>query len=256
MRSVAAFRDRVAQLNEDRGHLCVGVDPRPARFPQDYRDADGLERWCLDLVEATAADAAAFKPNLAFFLAHGSDGLEALEATVDRAKEIGALTILDAKFGDIGSTASAYATFADDVIGADVVTLSPYMGTDVLDAFLDVGLDAFVLARTTNKSAGDIQEAIVGKVVQRFTVRGVGFVAPGNDPDTARHVRDTAGGSPLLLPGIGPQGGTAGEAARTARGGPFLVAISRAIAHAEGAFPGSAAEAAERYADAIAEALA
>ncbi len=255
MTDVSPFRERVEALNQDRGHLCIGVDPRPQRFPDGYDQADGLERWCLDLIEATHAYAAAYKPNLAFYLAHGPSGLDALATVVDAANDAGALTILDGKFGDIGSTAASYADLAADVLGVDAVTLNPYMGTDVLDPFIDRDLDAFVLARTTNKSARQIQDAVAGRVVQQFTVRGVGFVAPGNDPDTARHVRQTAGGSPLLLPGIGTQGGDASEAARTAEGGPFLINVSRSIALAEGAFPEAAADAAERFHEEIAGAL-
>jgi orotidine 5'-phosphate decarboxylase subfamily 2 len=252
---MTAFRERVEDLNEDRGHLCVGVDPRPGRFPRDYADPEGLERWGLDLIEATEDHAAAYKPNLAFFLAMGPEGVSVLEEVADRAAEANAMTILDGKFGDIGSTADAYARFADDVVGADAVTVSPYMGTDALDPFLDRDLDVFALARTTNDSADAIQDPVAGRVVQRFSVRGAGFVAPGNDPDTARHVRQTAGGSPLLLPGIGAQGGSAGQAARTAQGGPFLIAIGRAIAHAEGSFPDNAGEAAQRFAKEIDAAL-
>lgn len=253
---MSSFRERVQAVNDERGHLCVGIDPRPGRFPSDYEDPQGLERWCLDLVEATREHAAAFKPNLAFFLSQGPDGIEALEAVVDEAKDHGAFTILDAKFADIGSTAGAYATFASDVVDADAVTLNPYMGTDVLAPFLDEGLDAFVLARTTNKSARQIQEQVAGKVVQQFTAHGVGFVAPGNDPDTVRHVRQTAGGAPLLLPGIGAQGGSATEATRTAEGGPFFVTVSRSIAFADGTFPDNAAEAAENLSDEIESAFA
>jgi orotidine 5'-phosphate decarboxylase subfamily 2 len=252
---MGAFRGRIETLNDERGHLCVGVDPRPGRFPPDDQDAEGLERWCLNLVEATEEQAAAYKPNLAFFLAMGPEGLRVLEAVADRAEAAGALTILDGKFTDIGSTAEAYARFADDVVGADAVTLSPYMGTDVLDPFLDRDLDAFVLARTTNASASQVQDTVAGEVVQTFSMRGTGFVAPGNDPDTAGHVRQTAGGAPLLLPGIGAQGGSAAEAARTARGGPFLIAIGRGIAHAEGSFPDNAREAAQRFSKEIDAAL-
>lgn len=255
MRSVPAFQDRVQELNDDRGHLCVGIDPRPGRFPKGYADPEGLERWCLDLIEVTAPHAAAYKTNLGFFLALGPGGIEALEGVIDAAERTGALTILDGKFADIASTGEAYASFAEDVLGVDAVTLNPYMGTDVLEPFLDRGLDAFVLARTTNEGADLVQDPVAGKVVQRFTVRGVGFVAPGNDPDTARHVRQTAGGSPLLLPGIGAQGGSAGEAARTAQGGPFLISISRAIALADGGFPEAAGQAAERFANEIDDAL-
>jgi orotidine 5'-phosphate decarboxylase subfamily 2 len=245
------FADRVAELNDERGHLCVGIDPRPSRSPAEYEGPDGLERWCLDLVEATAEHAAAFKPNLAFYLAMGPEGIQTLQAVVDRANELGALTILDGKFEDIGSTSRAYARFAAETLDADAVTVSPYMGTDVLDAFQDHDVDLFVLSRTTNPSAPEIQDPVTGRVIQAFSPHDVGFVAPGNDAEVARHVRQSAGGSPLLLPGIGSQGGKAGQAAQTAGSTPFLIAVGRAIAHADGTFPKSAAEAAAGFVDEI-----
>ncbi len=248
---MASFKETVDALNRERGHLCVGVDPRPERFPEAYRANTGLSRWCQDLVEATAPHAAAIKPNLAFFLQHGSTGLDALEATARAGHEHDLMVILDAKFADIGSTAQAYARFAREHVDADAVTLNPYLGTDVLDPFLDAGLDAFVLARTTNPSARQIQDPVAGNVVQRFNVHGVGFVAPGNEPDTARHVRQTASGAPLLLPGVGAQGGTVQEAVSVAKGGPFLVNASRSIAHADGAFPDAPARKARDYHEAL-----
>jgi len=249
------LREDVHARNRDHGHVCVGVDPRPDRFPEPYDGVEDLAAWCTDHVEATAPHAAAVKPNLGFFLPHGPRGLEALGATVDAADREDLFTILDGKFVDIGSTAEAYARFAADTLDVDAVTVSPYMGTDILEPVLERDLGAFVLARTTNPSAAEVQDPVAGRVVQRFTRPGVGFVAPGNDPDTARHVRQTAGGSPLLLPGIGVQGGSAAEAARNAEGGPFLVAIGRAIAHADGTFPEAAADATQRFAEEIRSAL-
>lgn len=252
---MTAFEDRVDSLNQDRGHLCVGIDPRPDSFPEAYEGSDGLKEWCVDLVEATAPHAAAIKPNLGFFLQEGSSGLEALKATAEEGGKRGLLVILDGKFADIGSTAEAYATFAGSVVGADVVTLNPYVGTDVLAPFLEEGLDAFVLARTTNPSAAEIQDPVAGNVVQRFNRHGVGFVAPGNQPDTARLVRQTATGAPLLLPGVGAQGGTVQEAAAVAQGGPFLVTASRSIANAEGTFPEAAKQKARTYQEDLQEAV-
>ncbi len=246
---MVSLSEDVKRVNAERGHLCVGIDPRPEAFPAEYDEPAGFQQWCLDLVEATSEHAAAFKPNLAFFLQMGPPGIEALEATVDAAKRTGALTLLDAKFADIGSTATAYARFAREVVGADAVTLNPYMGTDVLDPFLDEGLGVFVLARTTNPSAVKIQGGVAGRVIQLFAVRGAGFVAPGNDPEVVRGVRQSAGDAPLLLPGIGAQGGHADLAAQAASGGPFLVNVSRGISQAEGSFPEAAAKAAAGFAD-------
>lgn len=248
---MTTFSQRLSERNDARGHLCVGIDPRPGTFPAAYDEPEGFERWCLDLVDATAEHAAAYKPNLAFFLDLGPPGLETLEAVVERAKASGALVILDAKFGDIGSTASMYAAFARNVVAADAVTLNPYLGTDVVAPFIDQGLDVFVLARTTNPSADTIQRRISGRVIELFAELGVGFVAPGNEVEILRSVRNQAKNAPLLIPGVGAQGGSATEAARAAAGGPFLVNSSRGIALAEGSFPESAGQAAEALAEAL-----
>lgn len=245
---MAGYGASIGELNEQRGHLCVGIDPRPGRFPAAYEDAEGFERWCLDLVEATAPHAAAYKPNLAFFLDMGPPGLEALEATVEAAKATGAHVILDGKFGDIGSTSSAYASFAKEVAGVDAVTLNPYLGTDVVEPFQAAGLETFVLARTTNPSAAILQRRISGRVIELFRPLGVGFVAPGNDPQLLSGIRQQAEDAPLLIPGVGAQGGDPAEVAKVAGKGPYLVNSSRGIAYAEGGFPQSAAKAAETLA--------
>lgn len=248
---MGTFQGRIERVNQENGHLCVGIDPRPDALDH----ADGAVGWCQALVEATAPHAAAFKPNLAFFLRLEHEGLDALEATVATAHDHDRFVILDAKFADIGSTASAYASFAQDIVDADAVTLNPYMGTDVLEPFHDAGLHAFVLARTTNRTASQIQDATAGNVVQRFQKHGTGFVAPGNRPQEVRTIRETAGSAPLLLPGIGAQGGTIRQAARAAQGGPFFITASRSIANADGAFPEAASGQARSYATDLEEAL-
>ncbi len=245
------FQARIQRANKENGHVCVGVDPRP----EHLRNSESAIEWCQDLVNATAPYAAAFKPNLAFFL-QLKNGLEALEATANTAHKHDKLVILDAKFADIGSTASAYATFASDIVNADIVTLNPYLGTDVLEPFHQAGLDAFVLARTTNPSASQVQDATYGSVVQRFRKHGTGFVAPGNRPQQVRSIRETAGPAPLLLPGIGAQGGSITQAAKAADGGPFFITASRSIAQAEGTFPEASANKTRSYRQSLEDALA
>lgn len=240
---MGTFQALIERANQEHGHLCVGVDPRP----QAIEDAANAIEWCQALVEATAPHAAAFKPNLAFFLRLEQDGLDALEATVTTAHDHDRLVILDAKFADIGSTAKAYAAFARDTVNADIVTLNPYLGTDVLGPFHDAGLHVFILARTTNPSASQVQDATAGNIVQRFRKHGTGFVAPGNRPREVRNIRETAGPAPLLLPGIGAQGGTVPTAAHAAEGGPFFITASRSIANAEGTFPTASGEKAQAY---------
>lgn len=249
---MASFASRLTELNEARGHLSVGIDPRPARFPAGYEEASGFEAWCLDLIDATSGHAAAFKPNLAFFLEVGPAGVEALEAVASAARKTGALVLLDAKFADIGSTAQSYAAFTADVVGADAVTLNPYLGTDVLAPFQERGLGCFVLARTTNPGAASLQEAVADRVLSLFADQDVGFVAPGTDPPALAAVRAAVPNAPLLVPGVGAQGGTPEDAARAAAGGPFLVNVSRGIAEAEGTFPESAEAAAQRLKAALA----
>ena len=241
---MAPFAERIQRLNADRGHLCVGIDPRPGRFPAEY------QAWCLDLVDATHRYAAAYKPNLAYFLTMGPAGIEALEATCVAARASGALVLLDAKFGDIGTTASAYARFARDVAGANAVTINPYLGTDVADAFQEQGLDVFVLARTTNPSAEAIQAHAADPVTEVFGELDVGFVAPGNKPERLADVRARVGDAPLLIPGIGAHGGTPEAAGKAAQGGPYLLSVSRGISQAEGTFPESATQAAAELAQA------
>merc|ERR1719502_88131 len=153
-----ALKKRVDDVNS---LLCIGLDPHVKQLPE--RTCDAAEKHCLDLIAATQEVAACYKPNAAFFEVWGEQGAAALKRVVAAAKATGAPVLLDAKRGDIGTTSDAYAASAFDELGADAITLSPYMGWDSLAPFVDTEKGygkqkgAFVLCKTSNKSSNDIQ---------------------------------------------------------------------------------------------------
>ncbi len=235
--------------------LCVGLDPDvKGKSGQDA--ASSIIAANKRIIEATASYAACFKPNIAFYAMHGTAGIDALVRTISFIPEDIPI-ILDAKRGDIGNTARAY---ADEVFGffkAHAVTLSPYMGRDSVEPFLSApGKGVFVLARTTNPGAKAIQELDVTKngetvplyvrVAMEATSwgRNVGLVVAGNDAEALARVRAVAPDAWFLAPGIGAQGGdveSAIEAGCRVDGSGILVNVSRAVAGADD--PGAAAAA-------------
>lgn len=239
--------------------LCLGIDPDVASLPRGFsRDLAGIERFSRLLIEVGARYAAAIKPNLAFFEAYGSAGIAALERL--RAAVPGDIPfIADAKRGDIGSTASRQAVALLDVLGADAVTVNPYLGADAVLPLLE-RLDrfAYVLCRTSNPGASEFQglpvaragdapaEPLYARVARRAVHWGpggtVGLVVGATAPAELARIRDIAPGLPFLVPGVGAQGGevdpvlqyghaTAGTAALGAGGG-LLVNVSRGISSA------------------------
>jgi len=228
--------------------LCVGLDPSFSRTEIRERGAAACAKAALDrnrrIVEAVAPQTAAFKPNIAFYEALGSSGMDALRTTLEFIpREVP--VIIDAKRGDISNTAEAYAQALYGELGADAVTLSAYMGLDTLDPFLkweDKGI--FVLCRTSNPGAGFLQDIdFHGKPLYLEVARqvaglgrGVGLVVAGNDLKALRRVRQEAPQAWFLSPGIGAQGGQADQAfAAGARddGKGILVMVARAVADAE-----------------------
>jgi uridine monophosphate synthetase len=243
---VTGFFDALEQRARDAASLlCVGIDPR-AGSPAEAR------RFSLGLIEATAPAAAAFKPNAAFFEALGPGGIETLVEVV-AAVPAEIPVILDAKRGDIASTAEAYARACFDVIGAGSVTVSPYLGRDAVDPFLDhPGRGVWVLCRTSNPSASELQDAgLAGgdTVADRVAVAAAGWGGPdrlglvvgATAPDALAAVRAAVPEHWILAPGVGPQGGDLDAVAGALRedGLGVLVPVSRAIATAPD--PGSAA---------------
>lgn len=204
-------RERARQLDS---WVCVGLDPVRERLPEHLRQReDGTLRFLIEIVEATADVALAFKPNLGFFLAEGADGVRTLEQ-LRRVIPAGVPVILDAKVGDIGSTAAAYARAAFDVWGFDAVTVSPYVGDDAVTpftAYADKGV--YVLARTSNPGAARLQDhyGLWTKVVEAASEwnenANVGLVVGATRPQQLHAVRRASPSLPFLVPGIGAQGG-------------------------------------------------
>lgn len=233
---------------ERRTLLCVGLDPRL----EPGEPASRLYDKAMRLAEATAASAACFKPNAAFFEAYGAEGLSWLAKLIKDIPE-GRPVLLDAKRCDIGPTAEAYAKACFTELKADAVTLSPYMGRDAVDPFLAYADKAvFMLARTSNPGAGDFQDLQVGgerlyEAVARKAASWsdrVGLVAAANDPEGLARVRRAAPSAWLLAPGIGAQGGDMAEAwaaGARADGLGLLPVAARSLAGA--ADPASAAAA-------------
>lgn len=229
--------------------LCVGLDP------DGFDEAVAAERFCLEVLEATLPHVCAVKPNLAFFEQLGSSGYAVLERLRHRLPA-DRLLILDGKRGDIGSTAAAYARALFDVLGADAVTVNPLMGHDAVEPFLGRrGRGVFLIARSSNPGAHDLLEQPLagGSPLHRRIVElglewdpggTVGFVVGATAPDAVAAARAAAPGAPLLLPGVGAQGGSLEAAVRAgldARGGRLLLSVSRGIAQAtEGAGPAAA----------------
>ena len=223
--------------------LCLGIDPHPDALPEGLPPTvDGIEAFARGLIEAATPHACAVKINVAFFEAFGSAGWAALERT--RAEVPGDVPcILDAKRGDIATSAERYAAALFGHLGADGVTVSPYLGEDAVEPFLATGDRlVYVLARTSNPSAGRFQSLLVdGEPVhlqvarwaaERWTDGRVGLVVGATAPDELARLREAVPGPAFLIPGVGAQGGDAGAAARAADGtwAPGLVNVSRAIA--------------------------
>ena len=233
------------------GLLCVGLDPDPARLPAHLaRRTDAIFEFCRAIVDATADVACAFKPQIAYFAAaRAEDQLEALIAHVHAAHP-GVPVILDAKRGDIGPTAVQYAREAFERFDADAVTLSPYMGFDSVAPYLEwEGRGAILLCRTSNAGGDELQGLDVGAGERLFErvarlasgpwnrSAQLGLVVGATYPLELARVREIAPDLPLLVPGIGAQGGdiqASVRAGRDAGGGGIILNSSRAILYASG----------------------
>lgn len=249
----ASFNRRLARRCDDTGHVCVGLDPDVARIirccePMGWKP--GIAEYCRFVIEATSGVIAAMKFNLAFFEEHGSEGLEELERTIDYARTTSgrAIIVLDAKRGDIGNSSSAYAraVFRFDI---DATTVSPYMGRESVDPFLtDASKGAFVLCRTSNKGSDVFQDLDVGgnplymRVAETVasewnSSENCGLVVGATQPAEISQVVSVAPELPLLVPGVGFQGGDLAAAVGALTGTrSFLLNSSRSIMYPEGSF--------------------
>ncbi|AWI75944.1 orotidine-5'-phosphate decarboxylase [Parazoarcus communis] len=228
--------------------LCVGLDPDPARFPAHLQDKpDAIFEFCKQIVDATADLACCFKPQIAYFAARRAE--DQLEALIDHihARHPDTPVVLDAKRGDIGSTAEQYAVEAFERFRADAITVNPYMGRDSVDPYLaypDKGV--ILLCRTSNPGGSDLQfldvggeklyERVARLVAEDWNASGnCGLVVGATFPAEIARVRELTGDMPLLVPGIGAQGGDIAatmQAGRTADGCGLMINSSRAILYA------------------------
>jgi orotidine-5'-phosphate decarboxylase len=237
-----------ARWNDSGSLVCVGLDPEPGRLPAGMADtADAIFDFCRVIVDATAEFACAFKPQFAHFAAQKAEPqLEALISYI-HASHPGIPVILDAKRGDIGSTALQYAREAFDRHAADAVTANPYLGRDSVQPFLDrADRGVIILCRTSNPGAGDLQDLMVdGRPLYQRVAEIVardwnghgncGLVVGATWPEQLREVRAIVGDMPILVPGVGAQGGDVEAVVRNATsadGTGLLVSSSRAILYA------------------------
>jgi orotidine-5'-phosphate decarboxylase len=224
------FGERLHAAVEQRGPLCVGIDPHAGLLARWglTDDVAGLERFARTVVEALADRVAVLKPQSAFFERFGSRGIAILESTIRQSREAGALVLLDVKRGDIGSTMAAYASAyldKDSTLRSDAITVSPYLGVGSLrpacDLATETGAGIFVLALTSNPEGASVQHAVGpgGKTVAQTVIDEISQLNAGMSPlgsfglvvgaTIGKTGHDLAGvNGPLLAPGLGAQGGT------------------------------------------------
>lgn len=198
-------------------YLCVGLDPDPAKIPACFGEGVGaMESFCLEVVKSTHHVAVAFKPNLAFFEPYGADGWAALDRIIASIPD-DCLVIADAKRGDIGNTAKKYASAIFDGLGADAITVAPYMGEDSVTPFTERSDKwTILLALTSNPGADDFEfhgtpplfERVLERAQSWGTPDNLMFVVGATRPELLSRVRELAPDSFLLVPGVGAQGGS------------------------------------------------
>jgi orotidine-5'-phosphate decarboxylase len=225
--------------------LCVGLDPDTSKLPEDVEDQpEAIFKFCKAIVDATADAVCAFKPQIAYFAALGAE--DQLEAICAYIREIypHIPIVLDAKRGDIGATAEQYAREAFERYGADAVTINPYMGFDSMHPYLErKDRGVIILCRTSNPGGADLQglpvdgrplyQHVAKMAAEKWNANGqVGLVVGATFPAELAEVRKIVGDMPLLVPGIGAQGGdirASVEAGQTADGTGMMINSSRAI---------------------------
>jgi orotidine-5'-phosphate decarboxylase len=230
--------------------LCVGLDPDPTRIPAHLGVGfESVQRFCIDVVDAVADVVCAIKPQIAYFSAIGAESVLEVVCEHIRLRHPHVVLILDAKRGDIGDTATLYAREAFERYGADAVTVNPYLGTDSLAPFLTTpGKGTIVLCRTSNAGSGEFQSQLVdGEPLYERVARTAAstwsamgdcaLVVGATYPAELARVREIVGDMPILVPGVGAQGGDVDAvvtAGRTANGRGLIINSSRAVLYADG----------------------
>jgi len=235
------FIDRLLHASrKNKSWLCIGLDPDPELMPE----VDVLQ-FNKAIIEATSHLVCAYKPNLAFYEALGTEGSTILEKTIKHVPD-DIPVIGDAKRGDIGNTARAYARALFSILGFDAATVNPYLGFDSIEAFIDYrDKGVFILCRTSNRGAADFQdlrtdglplyEAVAKKAQEWNVYDNIGLVVGATYPEQLKRVRSICPEMPLLIPGIGAQGGDLASAVRCgvdARGENAIINVSRQILYA------------------------
>lgn len=256
------FADRLIAATRKLGPLCVGIDPHAGRIPDLFGGdtPEGLENWGIAIAQATAGHAGIVKPQAGLFERHGWEGTRALARVCNAAKEAGLIVLMDAKRGDIGSTAEGYASAylkTESPFACDALTVNPYMGLDTLEPHVraaeDSGKGVIVLARTSNPGSADYQARdlegapLYARVVESLTPMverlkgdsgwsGLMLVTGATGPDEARHLRSLSPNALFLVPGYGAQGAGASEAvAGFVKGEGGCVNASRSVTFPEAA---------------------
>jgi uridine monophosphate synthetase len=237
------FQKLTTRVETSNTLLCVGLDPDPSRFSASILGHDHpFFAFNKQIIDATRDLVCAYKPNIAFYEAAGLEGLSALQSTIEYVPDE-IPVILDAKRGDIGSTAQAYAQAAFQVWGADAITVNPYLGFDALEPFLEYeDKGVFLLCHTSNPGALDFQnlscngQPLHEIVAQRALQWGMALVVGANYPEALRKIRELAPSAWILMPGIGAQGGdldAALAAGLNSEGRGLIVNASRSIIYAQ-----------------------
>ncbi len=265
------FSERLdSRMRSANSLLCIGLDPVPAKVPAELGGTiEAATRFCLEIVEATKDAVCCFKPNLAFFTQLGPAGLQVLwDVRQAIPREIPVL--LDCKVGDVGETARAYARGWFDEFDFDAITVNPYMGEDSLEPFLSrEGRGVIVICKTSNPGSGDVQDVTVeGGETMFLTVAdrcrdwesrysaSVGLVVGATYPEQLAAVRAGVGDQPILLPGVGAQGGVLAASLRVGRNSVdtgLICSASRSVLYASSGidFAEAAGEAARALRDEI-----
>jgi orotidine-5'-phosphate decarboxylase len=243
---MSALKKLTNSIEKHKSMLCVGLDIDPKRMPKGCGEAvAGMARFALKIIEATSDIVAAYKPNLAFYEALGPEGLSLLKLICSRIPDDTSI-ILDAKRGDIGHSGEFYARACFEIYGADWVTVHPYMGYDSLRPFInsrDKG--AFVLCLTSNPGARDFQKMeaygrplyihVAQKVASWNKENNCGLVVGATYPEQLSSIREAAEDMPILIPGVGAQGGDLEKAVQNGTDGfrkPAIINVSRSVLYA------------------------
>lgn len=237
-----------AAWDRTRSMLCVGLDPDPARMPPHLgTQPDAIEKFCIAIVDATAPFACAFKPQIAYFAAESAEPQLERVCGYIRDRYPDRLLVLDAKRGDIGPTAERYARELFERYDADVATVNPYMGTDSVEPyFRHEGKGVLLLCRTSNPGGDDFQSLrihgeplyahVARRVAEQWSTMGdCGLVVGATYPEELATVRSIVGDLPILVPGIGAQGGAVDatvQAGRSSTGYGLMLSSSRAVLYA------------------------